>query len=1087
MNTYYRRPKPKMSKGNIAAICIAVAIALGAVIFAIVSALGTVSSDGKSQYAGKSFISSENLPDMQVESADDALKLLSVVDGAGTEFYITDTRSTTSGTVYKAQQTYGGDDIYGAQRVVSVDREGEPIFVAGNVSSEVHISDDDLSNLIDLQSLEDLAIQHSGLDNIGMCGSVMYWYFVPCSDNECAYQPVYSIFVPGTDVNGFGTMRQVIINARTGDVYRIIDCNMRMEEVPYEAQFGGESFITTYATDLDAYILKDLEREITVYDAQAPNVIYDGCYAFPGPQFYVTDDNNIWDDDDDPAINEHIVPLYLNMIQAYDFYTGLDESAVYSSIDVFVNSDLKTSWTKGTDQFHFNKNQDYMRCADVAGHELTHYVIGDDLQYYDMPGALHESFADCMGALIEGKTGDGFYSIGEDGVEIIRMLDSRDNNTAAHMDNYRTESYEEYEASMDEDAYYDSGAMHYNCGIPSMAFIKLYESGLFTSEELIKLYYGTMISLHDDAEFWDARQIMLGNCTALFSIDSPQFYAVKEAWDSVGVTHDTRDDHSDYPQSDVAELFEDTETSGKVNYPYDYDCLKFVPDADASYTFALDRTWLNIGNISFYVLNERMDVVGYNEVLSIKDAAEMKYATITCDLQAGHTYYVVMKGMTELAEYTVTATQGGSITLPEPEPEPAQDIVLPQTGGPVEFITQSLQYHDEYTDVYVKYPEIRGMLDAGLEVYLNTELEDLMYSISNEADAAAKEDDPGYPYAVQADYTVCRNDGVFISFYIDTYVEMGGAHGGEYAYHYNILNTNPGQVLKLGDLFNVAFDDLQTYINNYITGSIAADEELSGEGWFETINEDLPFYLTDSRLVLFFQPGDIMPYILGRTEFSIPLSDLSGLLRPELFSNTGTQPPSQNGTLPDGRYLATLWQFDNSTSSFVYDDNWNRTLVGIAESGNEYLVQMHMLEYVTLTYDEFQRLISGEVIDTEAGSLQKNAEYVEGGDDPWVVRIEDGLALQMFCDPSPDKPDIVWIDIEHPLMVSCGIFEFNIHGSTIVYCEGIDDESGFDYATKTFSEYMSSGSGITDHSFSSTISIVIENGEVIEIYDHYES
>jgi Thermolysin metallopeptidase, alpha-helical domain len=69
----------------------------------------------------------------------------------------------------------------------------------------------------------------------------------------------------------------------------------------------------------------------------------------------------------------------------------------------------------------FGNSSDLESALDVVGHEYTHAVIayalgdgnGTPLDYGES-GALNEAYADIMGSLIEGKTGEDRWLIGED-------------------------------------------------------------------------------------------------------------------------------------------------------------------------------------------------------------------------------------------------------------------------------------------------------------------------------------------------------------------------------------------------------------------------------------------------------------------------------------------------------------------------------------------------------------------------------------------------------------------------------------------------------------------------------------------------
>ena len=208
------------------------------------------------------------------------------------------------------------------------------------------------------------------------------------------------------------------------------------------------------------------------------------------------------------------------------------------------------------------------------------------------------------------------------------------------------------------------------------------------------------------------------------------------------------------------------------------------------------------------------------------------------------------------------------------------NVKTPLTGSHANIEEKSIYYDTEYVSVRISYPEISGLLDKGLEEQINT---DIMQEMNNAIDSSeqAAGEDSGYQYRVETSYEVERNDGAFLSLCINVYCESGGAHGEEYSLYYNVLNSNPGVVLSLSDLF-VEGSDYISVLNEKIWGLIEQDTNLSQENYFTTITENQDFYLTDSELVVTFQKGDIASYIEDQPVFRVPLNEISGMVVPWL-------------------------------------------------------------------------------------------------------------------------------------------------------------------------------------------------------------
>jgi hypothetical protein len=120
-----------------------------------------------------------------------------------------------------------------------------------------------------------------------------------------------------------------------------------------------------------------------------------------------------------------------------------------------------------------------------------------------------------------------------------------------------------------------------------------------------------------------------------------------------------------------------------------------------------------------------------------------------------------------------------------------------------------------------------------------------------------------------------------LSFY--EYAYLGGAHPNSATIYKNI-NLNTGAVLSLYDIFNPAFtEQLNELGEGYfrVSRRIPYEADLNDEGfWFEN-----GFYLPDnfgfsqSEIIFIFNPYEIGPYVMGASEFHIPLDAALPYLR----------------------------------------------------------------------------------------------------------------------------------------------------------------------------------------------------------------
>lgn len=276
----------------------------------------------------------------------------------------------------------------------------------------------------------------------------------------------------------------------------------------------------------------------------------------------------------------------------------------------------------------------------------------------------------------------------------------------------------------------------------------------------------------------------------------------------------------------------------------------------------ITRSALPGNSNGYYSKSQDMISVGYREPSSIIQA-NMKDASASETISAPSSF------------------EGASVMQSDQNDEVQTEVNMPQTGSPVNIEEESIYYDNEYVSVQITYPQLSGLLDKGLEEQINTNIVQEMHDAINSSEQVAEEENPDYPYSVEASYEVGRNDGAFLSMYLNVYCESGGAHGEEYTLYYNVLNTNPGVILSLSDLF-IESSDYISVLNEKIRELIEKDPYLSEENYFTTITANQDFYLTDSEVIITFQKGDISAYIEDQPVFRVSLNEISDMVVPWL-------------------------------------------------------------------------------------------------------------------------------------------------------------------------------------------------------------
>jgi Zn-dependent metalloprotease len=190
--------------------------------------------------------------------------------------------------------------------------------------------------------------------------------------------------------------------------------------------------------------------------------------------------------------------------------------------------------------------------VDVIGHELTHGVVQytAGLIYVAQPGALHESIADCFGAMVKQRVlgqeaVDADWLIGEgiftDAVQGEALRSMKGPGTAYDDPvlgkDPQPDSMAHY-ADLPHDEANDNGGVHINSGIPNRAFY-LAATGIGgrSWEGAGPLWYDALTrgGLSKDADFATFAEATLAAAASRHGESSPQHEAVEQAWRTVGV------------------------------------------------------------------------------------------------------------------------------------------------------------------------------------------------------------------------------------------------------------------------------------------------------------------------------------------------------------------------------------------------------------------------------------------------------------------------------------------------------------------------------------------------------------------------
>lgn len=345
----------------------------------------------------------------------------------------------------------------------------------------------------------------------------------------------------------------VYVDARSGNVIRKENriCEIAIPGTAV-TKYNGPQSIVGDSIAAASYRLRDYTRGNGVETWDMNNgTSYGSAVDF-------TDTNNYWDslstNGDGAAYSAH-----WGAEMTYDYYLLKHNRNSYNNAGavlksyVHYSSNYNNAFWNGSVMTYGDGNGTTfspLTSLDVCGHELTHGVtqFASGLVYSYQSGALNESFSDIFGTAVEffADTLGADWIIGEDCYtpatpgDGIRYMNNP--NLAGDPDTYLGTNW--YSGSG------DNGGVHTNSGVQNFWFYLLCVGGIGTNDfgfnynvaaigmtKAAAIAYRTNeVYLTSGSQYADARNYSLQAAADLYGPCSPEQYAVKNAWDAVGVS-----------------------------------------------------------------------------------------------------------------------------------------------------------------------------------------------------------------------------------------------------------------------------------------------------------------------------------------------------------------------------------------------------------------------------------------------------------------------------------------------------------------------------------------------------------------------
>lgn len=323
---------------------------------------------------------------------------------------------------------------------------------------------------------------------------------------------------PGTIISEFSTAQHALAPVRSSGTDQL-----------------GKLRTVTAANTGSSIVLTDIARNITTYATRYQSA-WSGLPSIPGQVVGYT---TSW--------LRSAVSAQANMARVFDYYAdvlGRDSfddngAAISMSIDYNPSGASASGWRNaawtGTVMV-FGDAGNTQAALDLVAHEYTHAVIQyiNGLAYLGESGAMNESYADIMGAVIESKTGTARWLFAEDaaGDPYRNMEDPSDYRQPEH---YGGRYVDPCGCNANDDFDY----VHSNSGIMNFAAYKMMEAtkNQLSGEQWARVFYDSLYRLPSTAKFVDARYAIIASARSE-GFSTAQIETIKAAFDSVGILAD---------------------------------------------------------------------------------------------------------------------------------------------------------------------------------------------------------------------------------------------------------------------------------------------------------------------------------------------------------------------------------------------------------------------------------------------------------------------------------------------------------------------------------------------------------------------
>ena len=473
-----------------------------------------------------------------VEKAIDALynvKTLLGINDPSSEFIGRVLYNNPFGITYKLQQIYNDIPVYAREIIINTDISGQVISLTSDYYRDIDVDTTParFADAADAEAKVIDVINKTGGSGAGATitpPSELVIYTLNGPPEVLAWRVTAG--TSGTNNDYFIDLNGVIIN---------VISNIRAAAVSaagYDLSDEHREFTVNQTGG--KYELLDPARNIAIY-----NPVYDNNNGDYKGEILITGDNNAWPDN-------AAVSAMSNISAVYDYYkeklyrdsidgTGERNGAVIHFKNNEKNTAYKGSFWNGS-RMVFGDGEPYIGALDVVAHEFTHGVVDHTagFVYQGQSGALHESFADIFGELIE--MDNKYISDNDPGVLLHRWIHGQGLEKPRSLENPNDSRqpkevgglYYTNPLCLNPSPETDFCGVHINSGIVSHAAYLMWASREFTKTELAQLWYLSLYRLTPYSEFASVRYALTDSARVL-RLSARQIEAINSRLNEVKV------------------------------------------------------------------------------------------------------------------------------------------------------------------------------------------------------------------------------------------------------------------------------------------------------------------------------------------------------------------------------------------------------------------------------------------------------------------------------------------------------------------------------------------------------------------------